>query len=204
VRKDIKKEQEVKINSTLVQTKLDLEEWVDMIMGMPSLMDRIELTGTISFDIAKNMDLVGPAARGSGVDRDVRRDHPYAAYKRMSFTVPVYRVGDFLARTRVRIDEINESMSIIEQALGSMNGSELSVHLGEVPEKKIGMSLVETPRGEAMHWIMAGQGVPFRHKVRDPSFSNWLAIEFAVLGNIVPDFPLVNKSLSLSYAGNDL
>ncbi len=51
------------------------------------------------------------------------------------------------------------------------------------------MGLVEAPRGEAMHWIMAGQGAPFRHKVRDPSFSNWLAIEFAVLGDIVPDFP---------------
>jgi Ni,Fe-hydrogenase III large subunit/Ni,Fe-hydrogenase III component G len=204
VRKDISKEQANKIKSTLVGTKLDLDEWVAMINNMPSLMDRIEVTGTISYDIAKNMDLVGPAARGSGVDRDVRRDHPYAAYKRMSFTVPVYREGDILARTKVRIDEINESVSIIEQALDSMKGSEIAVKMGEVPEKKVGMSLVETPRGEAMHWIMAGQGVPFRHKVRDPSFSNWLAIEFAVLGNVVPDFPLVNKSLSLSYAGNDL
>jgi Ni,Fe-hydrogenase III large subunit/Ni,Fe-hydrogenase III component G len=204
VRKDISKEQAVKINSTLIRTKLDLTEWVQMITNMPSLMDRIEVTGTISYDIAKNMDLVGPAARGSGVDRDVRRDHPYAAYKRMSFTVPVYREGDILARTKVRIDEIYESMSIIEQALEAMSGSEIATKLGDVPEKKVGMGLVEAPRGEAMHWMMAGQGVPLRHKVRDPSFSNWLAIEFAVLGNIVPDFPLVNKSLSLSYAGNDL
>ena len=66
VRKDISKEQTVKISSTLVRTKLDLTEWVEMIMNMPSLMDRIEVTGTISFDIAKNMDLVGPAARASG------------------------------------------------------------------------------------------------------------------------------------------
>ena len=122
----------------------------------------------------------------------------------MSFTVPVYREGDILARTKVRIDEIYESMSIIEQALEAMNGPEIAAKMGDVPEKKVGMALVESPRGEAMHWIMAGQGVPLRHKVRDPSFSNWLAIEFAVLGNIVPDFPLVNKSLSLSYAGNDL
>ncbi len=204
VRKDINKEQAVKIKSTVVRMKLDLTEWVKMITEMPSLMDRVEVTGTISYDIAKNMDLVGPAARGSGVDRDVRRDHPYAAYKRMSFNVPVYREGDILARTKVRIEEIYESVSIIEQALESMKGSDLTAKMGEVPEKKVGMSLVESPRGEAMHWIMAGQGVPFRHKVRDPSFSNWLAIEFAVLGNIVPDFPLVNKSLSLSYAGNDL
>ncbi len=204
VRKDINKEQAVKIKSTVVKMKLDLTEWVKMITEMPSLIDRVEVTGTITFDIAKNMDLVGPAARGSGVDRDVRRDHPYAAYKRMSFNVPVYREGDILARTKVRIEEIYESVSIIEQALESMKGSDLTAKMGEVQEKKVGMSLVESPRGEAMHWIMAGQGVPFRHKVRDPSFSNWLAIEFAVLGNIVPDFPLVNKSLSLSYAGNDL
>ena len=106
VRKDISKEQAIRINSMLVKTKLELTEWASMITNMPSLMDRIEVTGTISYDIAKNMDLVGPAARGSGVERDVRRDHPYAAYKRMSFTVPVYREGDILARTKVRIEEI--------------------------------------------------------------------------------------------------
>ena len=66
------------------------------------------------------------------------------------------------------------------------------------------MSLVEAPKGEAVHWLLTGDGKPYRHKIRDPSFYNWLALEVAVPGNIVPDFPLINKSFNLSYSGNDL
>ncbi len=75
----------------------------------------------------------------------------------------------------------------------------------EVPEGLTAMSLVESPRGELVHWMISGAGGrPFRHKVRDASFHNWRAMEVAVLGDIVPDFPLINKSLNLSYSGNDL
>ncbi len=108
------------------------------------------------------------------------------------------------ARTRVRVDEVRESFAIIEQALDGMPGGPLAAEVKEVPAGRTAFSLVEAPRGEVMHWIISGDGTPFRHKIRDPSFCNWLGMEFAVRGNIVPDFPLINKSFGLSYAGNDL
>jgi Ni,Fe-hydrogenase III large subunit len=104
----------------------------------------------------------------------------------------------------VKIDEVFESISIIEQALDKMPSGEVVRPVPDIPSGEIGMSLVETHRGEAMHWLLSGAGMPYRHKVRDASFLNWPAIEMAVMGNIVPDFPLINKSFNLSYAGNDL
>jgi formate hydrogenlyase subunit 5 len=80
----------------------------------------------------------------------------------------------------------------------------ISTIVPPVPSMVTGLSLVESHRGELMHWILAGEGMPHRHKVRDASFMNWPALEVAVPGNIVPDFPLINKSFNLSYAGSDL
>ena len=80
----------------------------------------MEGTGRLPLDAAKNLNIVGPAARASGIDRDVRRDHPYAAYGRLKFSVPLSKDGDVNARMRMKIDEIYESMSLIEQALDGM------------------------------------------------------------------------------------
>jgi Ni,Fe-hydrogenase III large subunit len=105
---------------------------------------------------------------------------------------------------RGKIDEVREAVSLIDQVLDGMPAGPVRAELGNVPEGEMAMSLVESPRGELMHWIMTGRGVPARHKIRDASFCNWLALEEAVVGNIVPDFPLINKSFNLSYSGNDL
>jgi Ni,Fe-hydrogenase III large subunit len=134
----------------------------------------------------------------------VRRDYPYAIYDELSFDVPVHREGDVQARFQVKSEEIYESISIIEQALDRMPSGDIAVGPFSIPSMTIGLSLVETHRGEAMHWLLGGEGRPDRHKVRDASFLNWPALEVAVPGNIVPDFPLINKSFNLSYAGNDL
>lgn len=204
VRKDIDNDLKAVINGTLVRIKLDFNDFVKTVTQLPSLLDRVETTGILSYDSARNLNVVGPIGRASGIDRDSRRDHPYAAYPELSFTVPVYREGDVMARLRVKIDEVFESISIIEQALDKMPSGDIACTLPEIPSGEIGMSLVETHRGEAMHWLVSGTGMPYRHKVRDASFLNWPAIELAVIGNIVPDFPLINKSFNLSYAGNDL
>jgi Ni,Fe-hydrogenase III large subunit/Ni,Fe-hydrogenase III component G len=204
VRKDIDENGRSKLMERLVTVKLDFHDFYEDVIGTPSVMDRLETTGILTFEAAKDLNVVGPGARASGIDRDVRRDHPYAAYRDFSFKVPVLRQGDVNARFQVKSEEILESISIIEQAVSNMPSGELRT---EVPVPEPGgtaMSLVESPRGEMMHWIVAGEGRPFRHKIRDASFHNWRAMEVAVLGNIVPDFPLVNKSFSLSYSGSDL
>jgi len=172
-------------------------------MGIPSLVDRIETTGRIYNDIAKGLHVVGPVARASGIDRDTRRNHPYAAYPEFNFKVPVQKAGDVNARTLVRADEVCESIGLIEQALWSLPEGEIKIDIIEIPDG-YALGYTEAPRGETLYWVMIENNRIVRCKVRDPSFCNWLAIEYAVLDNIVPDFPIVNKSLSLSYSGNDM
>ncbi len=204
VRKDIDKSLGSKLIERLVLVKLDFHDFYEEVTGTPSIMDRLETTGVLPFEAARDLNVVGPAGRASGVDRDVRRDHPYAAYRNLSFNVPVLRQGDVNARFQVKSEEILESISIVEQAVSKMPEGELRTEFPMPDSGRTAMSLVESPRGELVHWIVSGDGKPFRHKIRDASFHNWRAMEVAVLGSIVPDFPLVNKSFSLSYSGNDL
>jgi Ni,Fe-hydrogenase III large subunit len=145
-------------------------------------------------------------ARGSNINRDIRRDHPFAAYSRLNIKVPVFQYGDVRARMRVRIEEIAESISIINRVCREMPEGEISAEPVKVAKPgEWRLSAVEGWRGEILYFVMAGEeGKVHRCKVRDPSFVNWPALQYAVLGNIVPDFPLINKSFNLSYAGNDL
>jgi Ni,Fe-hydrogenase III large subunit len=203
VRRDLGPEDISALRSHLVTLNLELQDWIQMVTTMPSLLDRVERTGILSYEAAVDLNVVGPAARASGVGRDVRKEHPYAAYADLAFSVPLRREGDVNARMWVKLDEIQESISIIDQALGSLPSGALSVNVVP-PQGETAVALVESPRGELLHWIQCGEGCPRRHKVRDASFCNWPALEVAVLGNIVPDFPLINKSFNLSYAGDDL
>lgn len=205
VRKDVPPDKVPKVVDELVRLKLDLRDFASLVLGTQSVLDRTETTGVVSLVTARDLNLVGPVARASGLDRDVRRDHPYAAYRQMSFRVPVRYEGDVQARLSVKLDEIGESISLVEQALGGLPLGAIREDVGEIEEGRTSMSLVESPRGELVHWTVSGrEGTPFRHKVRDASFHNWRAMETAVLGNIVPDFPLINKSFNLSYSGSDL
>jgi Ni,Fe-hydrogenase III large subunit len=120
--------------------------------------------------------------------------------------VALYRYGDVRARLRVRGDEIHESIRLIREMRGKIpdgpivNEPSYSPNPGDWT-----LSAVEGWRGEILYMVMAGEGGRIhRCKIRDPSFVNWPAIQWAVLGNIIPDFPLINKSFNLSYAGNDL
>jgi Ni,Fe-hydrogenase III large subunit len=207
VKIDVSPEEFVKIKELLTTLKGEMDDYVNLVTNLPSLLDRTQTTGILSNTVARDLNLVGPVARASGIDRDVRRDHPYAAYSLLTFKVITQQSGDVQGRFLVKIGEIYESINIIEQAHAKMPSGPIKVDIANVPPNKIGFSHVETPRGEAVHWIYSGEGKPYRHKIRDPSFCNWLAMESAVVGgkgNIVPDFPLINKSMNLSYSGNDL
>src|SRR5262249_45337466 len=140
-------------------------------------------------------------------DADVRRDHPFAAYGEMKFPwkVPVYQSGDVYARTMVRVEETRESVNLIRQAFHHLPEGPTLAPLGGLPAFEPSFGIVEGWRGAIMHWVMAdGEGRLYRVKVKDPSFVNWPALSFALLNNIVPDFPLCNKSFNQSYSGNDL
>jgi formate hydrogenlyase subunit 5 len=144
------------------------------------------------------------AGRASGVDRDVRRDHPYAAYDCVSFAVPVYQGGDVWHRMQVRIDEVWQSFGIIRDAVENLPAGPIRAPWQRIPAGRCAMSAVEGWRGEIVHWVRTGaDDVLERCKVTDPSVHNWPALVEAVGGNIIADFPVINKSFNLSYSGTD-
>lgn len=202
VRRDIGDKSD-KILIKLSEIQYDFRELMEYLMATSSFVDRIETTGRIYNDTAKGLHVVGPVARASGIDTDMRRDHPYAAYPEFNFKVPVQKAGDVHARTMVRADEACEAIAIIEQALLSLPDGEINEKVDGIPDGHA-LGYTEAPRGETLYWVMTENNRIERCKVRDPSFCNWLAIEYAVLDNIVPDFPIINKSLSLSYSGSDM
>jgi Ni,Fe-hydrogenase III large subunit len=202
IRRDIGDKKEMILNEIDLMHN-DFKELMELLFNSPSVADRIETTGRISTEIAKGLHVVGPAGRASGIDSDVRRDHPYAAYPEIEFKVPVLKTGDVNARTCVRADEVYESIIIIRQALSQLPEGDIISELKNIPDG-CALGYSEAPRGEILYWVSISNTRIERCKVRDPSFCNWLAIEYAVLDNIVPDFPIINKSLSLSYSGNDM
>lgn len=182
----------------------EFDSLVDLVKSSSSTRDRLETTGILQPAIARDLGVVGIAGRASGVDRDLRRDFPHAAYAQVSFEVPVYSQGDVLRRMQVRIDEVRQSFSIIEQILEKLPGGPIRLPVPVLPPNTLALGYVEGWRGEIFHWIRTGENNRLtRCKIKDPSLQNWPALSEAILGNIIPDFPVVNKSFNLSYSGVD-
>jgi Ni,Fe-hydrogenase III large subunit/Ni,Fe-hydrogenase III component G len=182
----------------------EFQDLITLVESSESTRDRLEQTGVLRPEKAKDLGIVGVAGRASGIDLDVRRDHPYAAYGRYSFRVPLYQVGDVWHRMQVRIDEVNESIGIIRSAMDERLHGEFCAPVPPIPADRYALSAVEGWRGEIIHWIRTG---PDNHlqrcKIKDPSLNNWPALVEAVQGNIIADFPVINKSFNLSYSGTD-
>jgi Ni,Fe-hydrogenase III large subunit/Ni,Fe-hydrogenase III component G len=169
------------------------------------VLERLQGTGRLTTHTAREMQVVGLVGRASGLDADARRDAPFAAYGETELRVPVYGSGDVLARTLVRLDEARQSASLIRTAASAAGDGASVAPLGVLRAGADAIALVEGWRGPIWHWVTAaGPASLARVKVVDPSFRNWPALEYAVLNNIVPDFPLCNKSFNLSYSGSDL
>ena len=183
----------------------DFDEIVALSLRNTLVMDRLEGTGRLTTPTARDHGVLGYVARASGIDADVRRDHPFAAYALLAFRVPVFESGDVKARALVRVEEARESLALIRQAVAALPAGPLAAPLGPLPAFEPAFGMVEGWRGAIIHWVMAdGEGRLHRVKIMDPSFLNWRPLSYALLKNIVPDFPLCNKSFNQSYSGNDL
>jgi len=183
----------------------DFDEIVGLSLGNTLVADRLDGTGRLTLRTARDHGVLGPVARASGIDADVRRDHPFAAYAELAPRVVVHESGDARARTLVRVEEARESARLIRRALETLPEGPLAVEIDRLPAGGPAFSLVEGWRGAIVHWVLADEtGALARVKVLDPSFLNWPALSYALLTNIVPDFPLCNKSFNQSYSGNDL
>jgi Ni,Fe-hydrogenase III large subunit/Ni,Fe-hydrogenase III component G len=179
-------------------------ELVELIRGNSGTRARLETAGVLTPKVARDLGIVGIAGRASGFDHDLRRDFPGDFYDQVQFTVPVFTVGDVQHRMVVRREEIFQSLAIIRQVLGKLPVSPICAEVGEVPPNRVALGYVEGWRGEIFHWIHTAPGNRLtRCKIKDPSLQNWPALSEAIQGNIIPDFPVVNKSFNFSYSGTD-
>ncbi len=192
--------------ATLDRVEHEADRALKISMSSSSVIDRLDSTGTLTRENARQLAVVGPAARASGIPIDARRDFPHAAYPDLAFRVPTETTGDVMARVKVKAAEIRESVSLVRQAIDRLPGGPVRADAPQryrVGETAIGVA--EAHRGEVVYAVeLDAAGRVTRCHVRDPSILNWRALEVVVPnGNIIADFPVVNKSFNLSYSGND-
>lgn len=203
VRRDLSPEAAADIEATLGVLARDLGDFIELVIGSDTSMERLNRTGVLTRRTAVALGAVGLAARASGVDLDARRDHPHAYYDRLPMPVPVVvrPSGDAHARFLNRMDEAIASIAMIRAILANLPDGPLAVDLGPLPEGRAAYAVTESPRGENLHWLRLGPGGTIeRYRVRSASFPNWPAVAASVPDNLVPDFPLINKSFNLCYA----
>ena len=200
--KDLQKNQLHELNSFLDQLKKRYRIGLKIVLSTASVIDRFATTGVIRPSLLKPLNITGPAARASGGKVDVRVNCPYGIYAEYPPKPSVLKDGDVLSRFTVKAAEIMDSIDIIQRLIAAMPEGDI---MTDVPVADgYTLTLVESARGENLAFVWIKGGKIERYKVRTASFCNWQAIEHAVQGNIVPDFPVINKSLNLSYAGTDL
>ncbi|MBF0343492.1 MAG: NADH-quinone oxidoreductase subunit C [Nitrospirae bacterium] len=189
----------------MTQLEDEFERLVAIYDSNPSLEDRVRDTGILAPEKARELGVVGIVARASGLNVDCRIHYPFPPYDRFEVKVPVLVSGDVHARAWVRVEEVRQSIVLIRRILNSLPVGDISTAVVQPQAGRAGFAAVEGWRGEIIYWLSSDpQGQVNRCMVRDPSSVNWLALEQAIPGNIVPDFPLCNKSFNQSYSGHDL
>jgi Ni,Fe-hydrogenase III large subunit/Ni,Fe-hydrogenase III component G len=167
--------------------------------------DRFIMTGQVLPEVAERMGLTGFAGRASGVSHDLRVDHPMTPYQQTEPQMASHIRGDVAARVSVRFEEVFESIRLVRAFATQLPPGEIRAAIPAAAPGARGIGWVEGWRGEVMIALeTAGANGIHRLHPHDPSWQNWALIERAVMGNIVPDFPLINKSFNLSYSGVDL
>ncbi len=194
--------------AALQDTLVGLDGLMGRIEANPSVVDRLDDTGVLQHQAAVDLAVAGVTARASGVDRDARRDHPHGAFagpEAPDLHVVTVAEGDVMARVTLRALEARESIRLVGEFVRRLQPGPLRVSLAEpLPGGRIGISAIESPRGEAVHWLRTDAGGRVdRYHLRSPSYHNWPAVALAAETAIVPDFPLVNKSFELCYSCTD-
>jgi Ni,Fe-hydrogenase III large subunit/Ni,Fe-hydrogenase III component G len=202
---DLPVDGKVFIDDELAGLLMEFERIVNIYDLNASLDDRLRSTGILPSETARELGTVGIVARASGQQLDCRLQKPFTPYDRFPPRIVVLNSCDVHARAWVRIEEIRDSIRLIRELMETLPNGETLTPLASVPPDSSALAVVEGWRGEIVYWLQSGlQGEINRCTVRDPSSVNWLALEQAIHGNIVPDFPLCNKSFNQSYSGHDL
>jgi Ni,Fe-hydrogenase III large subunit len=205
VRRDITPELRDDILQVVNKIEKELKVIHKSIIGDTAIHKRTKGVGRITKEDAIRWSLVGPVARARGVDIDNRRDHPYAAYNDVTFDVPVFTEGDVWATLLVRVLELYESFSIIRQLLEKMPDGELLHELdAPIEPYRHGISVIEAPRGESVHYVITGkENTPERWRVRAPTYPNLQGIPLMMLNNQLADVPIIIGSIDPCFSCTD-
>lgn len=202
---DIDQSQRQQMSADIHALRREMKTLMAIYDDAPSVEDRLVTTGHLDPTRARELGTLGYVARASGVDIDVRRDAPYPPYDRLAVKVPVYRYGDVAARLRVRAEEIAVSCDLLEQLLERLPDGPVRASWRPPAAAAEGLAIIEGWRGELTAYVrFDADGRIARYFPRDPSVFNWPALEHLIHDNIVPDFPVCNKSVNGSYSGSDL
>jgi Ni,Fe-hydrogenase III large subunit len=177
--------------------------YAEQMESTASHLDRLITTGELDHRVAFDQGATGPVERASGVDRDLRRDHPYAAYLGMAPVVAVREAGDAHARAQVRMAEVEASLSLIERALDDLPNGSVRTEC-KTPPNSEGLGWAESPRGTLFYAVHVGRdGKLARVKIKSPSFSNWRVFPFTVHDSNMMDYAINEASFGLTIAGCD-
>jgi len=183
----------------------DLGELLPILQENNSLRERLVGTGTLKPEVAEKLATLGYVGRASGLTYDVRHDHGYAPYTDYMLAIPTATAGDVASRMQLRADEVLEALNLMHELLIDLPDGD---YVTPWPQTRVaceGLGMVESWRGEIISYVrFANNGTVMRYYPRDPSALNWPALEQLIDGNMVPDFPVCNKSINGSYAGQDL
>jgi Ni,Fe-hydrogenase III large subunit len=204
VRRDLKSDNIPKIKSTLEDLRKKLPFYRQIYENESSIKMRMQNVGTLSREDALKLCVVGPVARASGVDIDVRKDEPYEAYGEIPFKEIVYTEGDTWARMNVRMDEVEESINIIQYAVDHLPEGPFRVKARGVVAAGEAVNRVEAPRGELFYYVKSnGTAYPERTKVRTPTFANLPAFLKTAIGENIADVPSNFVSLDPCFSCTD-
>lgn len=199
VRRDLKEEDFPAIRKTIKDLYPQLKLFKKVIEDDPIIHKRTKGVGILTQEQARSFGVVGPTARASGIDIDVRKDDVYACYDKINWSTVVFSEGDVYAKIMVRILECFESCSIIEQCLEKIPKGEIEVEVEDVPCGE-GIGRVEAPRGECFHYVRSdGTNHPVRHKVRAPSYMNVPSNLASVVGYTISDAAITLASVDPCY-----
>ena len=197
------------IRKNINETVRRYREITSKILSLPSVLARFEDIGILTAEQAKLAGMTGMTARASGLASDVRKTHPFLYFTALSHEIVAENNGDVLARLKQRFVEVEQSYRLVSKFLNLLEQSDgLAQRPDYSPQLKpqqICCSLTEGWRGEICHTIITDrQGHIAQYKIKDPSLHNWMGLALAVRNQDISDFPICNKSFSLSYCGHDL
>jgi Ni,Fe-hydrogenase III large subunit len=205
VRVDLDREGLAAVRAVVAEIRRRFPKLVSIYDNTASLQDRTVAAGVLAPELARRYGAGGYVGRASGRNFDARRMLGYPPYDKLRFDVPVLSEGDVNARVWIRIREVEQSLTLVDQIADGLPAGPIASAVAGTGETREGLALVEGFRGDVLAWLrIAEDGTVARCHLRDPSWFQWPLLEAAIEGNIVADFPLCNKSFNCAYSGHDL